>query len=66
MLSYSLPKKVVSKLNLPDVSIYVAGTNLLTFDNLSYYGYDPEAPNYNNGLYYPQQKTYTVGLKVNF
>lgn len=66
MLSYNLPKKVVSKLNLPDISIYVAGTNLLTFDNLSYYGYDPEAPNYNNGLYYPQQKTYTVGLKVNF
>lgn len=65
MLSYKIPTQLSSKIYLPDVSIYVAGTNLLTFDTLSDFGYDPEAPSWNSGLYYPQQSTFTIGLKVN-
>lgn len=66
MLAYSLPKQLVAKHGFPDVSVFIAGTNLLTFDNLSHFGYDPEAPSYNNGLYYPQQSTYTLGLRAKF
>ena len=66
MLAYSLPKQLKAKRGFPDLSVFVAGTNLLTFDNLSVFGYDPEAPSYNNGLYYPQQSTYTLGLKAKF
>ena len=66
MLAYSLPKQLKAKRGFPDLSVFVAGTNLLTFDNLSDFGYDPEAPSYNNGLYYPQQSTYTLGLKAKF
>jgi len=65
MLSYSLPKKLTKRISSPNLSIFVAGTNLLTFDNLSDFGYDPEAPSWNSGLYYPQQTTYTLGLKAN-
>lgn len=65
MLTYQVPEKLLKPYNLPSVSIYLAGTNLLTFDSLSDYGYDPEAPNWNNGLYYPQQSTFTIGLKIN-
>ena len=65
MVSYNFPKKMLSKYNLPDIQLYLAGTNLLTFDSLSDFGYDPEAPNWNNGLYYPQQSTITVGIKLN-
>lgn len=65
MLSYNLPKEFLKKHSFPDVSVYVAGTNLLTFDTLSDFGYDPEAPSWNSGLYYPQQSTFTIGLKIN-
>lgn len=66
MLSYALPKSLTTKHRIPAISVFIAGTNLLTFDNLSKFGYDPEAPMYNNGLYYPQQTTYSLGARVTF
>jgi len=46
-----------------DAQFYVASMNLLTFSAFKYL--DPEAPNVNNG-YYPQQKTYSMGVRVTF
>lgn len=65
MISYDFPKRLMAKYGLPDVQFFLAGTNLLTFDSLSDFGYDPEAPNWNNGLYYPQQSTISIGFKLN-
>ena len=45
--------------------LYVEGYNLLTFSGLTKYNIDPESPAVNNG-YYPQQRTYTLGVKLTF
>lgn len=63
-LSYTLPEKLFSKESfLQNVMVYVAGTNLLTFSGFKYI--DPENPGINNG-YYPQQRTFSLGLKLTF
>ena len=62
-IGYSLPKSVISKFHAQNLRIYVAGTNLFTLDALDYM--DPEMPSNNNG-YYPQQRTYSVGIDLTF
>lgn len=64
-IGYSLPNSMLSNWNvgISRVNLYVAGTNLLTFSHFKYV--DPEMPSVNNG-YYPQQKTYSIGLNVTF
>lgn len=62
-LSYSLPKKLISKLGLSRASIYFAGTNLWTISSFKYV--DPEMPSINNG-YYPQQRTFSIGANLTF
>lgn len=63
---YNLPKSLCEKLALQRCRLYLAGTNLLTFDKLSKFHVDPEAPSGANTRYYPQQKTVSVGLNVSF
>ncbi|WP_346237516.1 TonB-dependent receptor [Niabella insulamsoli] len=73
-LGYQLPQQVINKLNLKNVFVYLNGQNLFTKTNF-YEGYDPEI-NYNasvsdgvslgEGNYYPQVKTFTVGIDVKF
>lgn len=60
-IGYTLPENWLAGLKL---RLYLSGTNLLTFSNLSKYKMDPEAPD--GGCYYPQQKIYTVGLNLAF
>lgn len=60
---YTLPKSILTLLGIAKCRMYVAGTNLLTFSSFKYV--DPEMVNVNNG-YYPQQKTYSVGVNVTF
>lgn len=65
-LSYSLPKKILNfgkNGGIDRVRIYAAGTNLLTFSSYKYL--DPENPGINNG-YYPQQRTFSLGLNLTF
>ncbi len=64
-LGYNFPKKWMSKIGVQGLRLYVEGYNLLTFSELTKYNIDPESPAVNNG-YYPQQKTYTLGLKITF
>ncbi|MGQ1947302.1 TonB-dependent receptor [Geofilum sp. OHC36d9] len=66
---YSLPQRWVERVNFSKVRLYLAGTNLLTFDKLSEYGLDPEAPMATSGhsaYYYPQQRTVSVGATLTF
>lgn len=62
-LSYTLPEKITRKIRMSNAMIYIAGTNLFT---LSHYPYlDPENPGITNG-YYPQQRTFSLGLNLTF
>lgn len=59
-LGYSLPKGVLSKIKLEDARFYISGTNLLTFSNFKLW--DPEMAG--NGLGYPPQRIFNIGLNV--
>ena len=63
-IGYSLSKNVLQRVKLEKLRVYLAGTNLLTFDNLGMYGIDPEAPSGASGKYYPQQRTVTLGMSL--
>lgn len=65
-VGYSIPKPILEKYGMQQLRIYVAGTNLLTFDKLKDYNLDPEAPSSNAAYYYPQQRTLTLGLNLSF
>ena len=65
-LGYNLPKELCTKLLIQQCRVYFAGTNLFTFDKLSKYHIDPEAPSGQGGFYYPQQKTLSVGINLSF
>lgn len=59
-MSYSLPSSIVEKLHVKDMSIGLFMNNLFVFTN--YTGIDPEAP----GAVYPQARTYSVNVSLNF
>ena len=61
--SYDLPKKWVNKMGVKNTSIYVMGTNLLTFTKFNLW--DPEL-NTSNGTSYPNSSTYTLGINFSF
>lgn len=62
-LGYTIQPSIISKIGLSKLRIYASGQNLLTFSKLAS-DIDPESPNDNR--YYPQVKTYTIGLNANF
>lgn len=66
-LNYSLPKDVLNRIHLASISIYVRGTNLLTFGTDKNLPYDPESGIYsatNLDIFIP--KTITGGIKIGF
>lgn len=65
-LGYNLPERWLHAVKVSHARIYVAGTNLLTFDKLKVYDLDPEAPSANGGFYYPQQRTISFGVNISF
>lgn len=76
-VGYSLPRNVVQKLKLSSVRVYLTGQNLWTYSPMFKItrNFDPEViegsdPEINSGggdgFSYPMQKTYTLGLNVNF
>ncbi len=62
-LGYSLPKSLLSKINLEKVRLYVGGQNLLTHTTMPQL--DPETVN-NEGQSYPNVKAINFGVKVDF
>mgnify|MGYP000755307463 FL=1 len=61
-LGYTLPERWTRKARISNVRIYLNGTNLLTFSKFKLW--DPEMGG--NGLGYPIQRVYNIGLSVNF
>jgi TonB-dependent starch-binding outer membrane protein SusC len=71
-IGYTLPTSALSRFTVSRLRIYATIQNLKTFTNYS--GYDPEIGAYNqkallmnidNGRY-PQPRTYTFGLNLEF
>ena len=67
-LGYTLPKTLTSKVFISSLRVYVAAENLLTLTG--YKGFDPEisydaSSGIDRGIY-PQARTFTVGLNLNF
>lgn len=64
-LKYDLPEKLISRLALKRLSVFVNGENLVTFSK--YDQFDPEKDITNNNLYeYPSLKTYSFGINATF
>jgi hypothetical protein len=66
-LSYSLPKSLVSRARISNLTLYVRGTNLLTFGQDKNLPFDPEAgaaAQSNFDVFIP--KTITGGIKIGF
>jgi hypothetical protein len=63
-IGYNIPKRLIENSNwISGAKIYLAGTNLLTLSHFKYV--DPESPSVSNG-YYPQSRTYSIGINVTF
>ncbi|MCP9611507.1 SusC/RagA family TonB-linked outer membrane protein [Coprobacter tertius] len=62
-ISYYFPKKWFDGTRVSGARVYVMGTNLLTWSKFDLW--DPEL-NTNNGVSYPNVRTYSVGLSFNF
>ena len=62
-IGYTLPKNLTKRIGLSTTRIYLQGTNLLTFSKFKLW--DPELATA-NGSAYPNIKTYSVGLNLNF
>ena len=63
-IGYTFPTAMMEKIRVSKLRIYFSADNLFTKTNF-YKGYDPEIPAGNTGGYYPQVKTYVVGLNFN-
>ncbi len=70
-LGYSFSKEVLAGIGVTAARIYLSGYNLFTWTN--YTGYDPESTvseaDFTSGVdlaTFPEQKIYTVGLKITF
>ena len=61
-IGYSLSDKVARKIGLNTARIYLNGSNLLTFSKFKLW--DPEMGA--NGLGYPIQRVFNIGLNINF
>ena len=60
-LGYNIPKRLVNKIRLDRVRLYLMGTNLLTFSSFKLW--DPVLGS-SNGQQYPLSRTVTVGLTI--
>lgn len=67
-LGYNVPKKIMKKIHLDGIRLFVTGENLLTLTNYS--GIDPEVVDIFSGMdkgtIYPLSRKWTIGVTVNF
>jgi TonB-linked SusC/RagA family outer membrane protein len=61
-LGYTLPDRLTKRLAIQSLRLYVTGNNLLTFSSFKLW--DPEMGA--NGLGYPIQRVYNMGININF
>lgn len=61
-LGYTIPQHLTQRINMKNMRIYGSGTNLFTISKFKLW--DPEMAG--NGLGYPVQKVYNIGLQISF
>ncbi|MBC7617126.1 MAG: SusC/RagA family TonB-linked outer membrane protein, partial [Pedobacter sp.] len=61
-LSYSVPEKWASRLNIKNTKFYISAQNLVTITNYS--GFDPEVGNGVDYGFYPQARTFLAGITI--
>ena len=61
-LGYTIPESTIQRIHVKNMRLYVSGTNLLSFSKFKLW--DPEMAG--NGLGYPIQKVYNIGLQLSF
>jgi TonB-linked SusC/RagA family outer membrane protein len=64
-IGYTFPHNWIKVAGINALRLHVEGQNLLTLSHLTKYNIDPEQPGVSNG-YYPQQRVFTVGVKLTF
>jgi hypothetical protein len=66
-VGYSLPKKLVDKVNLSRARLFISADNLFEWSEVSRY-FDPEAitEDTRNGYAYPFNRQYIIGLNITF
>ncbi len=63
-IGYTLPSNLCQKIGLNNVRAYVSGNNLMIiYDHMKDIGFDPETSDF---WYYPQQRTFNVGINLTF
>lgn len=65
-LGYSFSPKIIKKLHLQQLRLYVNGLNLVTFDKLKGLPIDPELPESGYNSSYPYMRIYSFGLNLKF
>lgn len=63
-LGYTIPKKLTDRINMSRLRVYFSGDNILTFSDFD--GLDPERTVNGRAAQYPQNRSYTFGLNVEF
>ena len=63
-IGYVFPKKILQKIRVGSLKIYVQGNNLMVWDHIKMW--DPELGNAGSGAKYPISSTWTVGLDFGF
>jgi hypothetical protein len=61
-IGYTLPSQLMQKIHLTNARIYLNGTNLLCFSRFKLWDIEMGG----NGLGYPIQKSYNIGVTVSF
>jgi hypothetical protein len=65
-LGYTLPKKLLSKVNIKNLRIYISGYNLLTFTKLANADPERQGSAYTDYYEYPNNRTETIGVSIKF
>ncbi|MCG2590449.1 SusC/RagA family TonB-linked outer membrane protein [Rhodohalobacter sulfatireducens] len=64
-VGYSLPNSLLTRVRgISDLRVHLSGYNLLTFNKLSEFNIDPESGGNYNGRYYPQFKSFSIGIDL--
>jgi len=66
-ISYQLPTRLLSKMKIDNIRLYINGNNLLTWSDFEkYYHVDPEVAAGVPQIPYPTQRTVNLGLNITF
>ena len=64
-IGYTIPKEALSAVNIDTFRIYLAGENVLDFDNLPD-GVNTELQNQGGGATYPYMRSFSLGINLTF